>query len=202
MWVSSSVFSILKEFTPLVEVFSIDEAWLDITQPAQELGNPLRVAQEIKRNIREELGPWIRCSIGIAPSKTLAKIASESRKPDGLIWIRHEEVQEWLERLPVEVACGINERIKRRLALLGVRTLADLGRCDPMKLRREFGVVGLALHLIGRGKDPSPLNPGALEAPNKSFGHSRVLRFPLPGLRGGQGRPRPAMSQDGQPDAE
>jgi DNA polymerase-4 len=177
-YISSRIFSILKTFSPLLEVFSIDEAWLDISQAAQECGSPLAVAREIKRKIKQELGPLIRCSIGIAPSKVLAKIASEMQKPDGLVWIQEHEVQAYLERLEVDAACGIDERLKARLSLLGVRTLADLGRCDPGRLRRAFGIVGHYLHLIGRGRDPVPLNPHGQEIPPKGFGHSRVFQSP------------------------
>jgi len=180
-WVSARLFSTLKTFSPLLEVFSIDEAWLDLTQAtAAANGNPVCVATEIKRRLREVLGPFIRCSIGIAPSKALAKIASNFDKPNGLTWIKPQEVQGWLERLEVDKACGINTRLKQRLSKLGVHTLAELGRCPPWKLRREFGILGHHLHLLGQGKDAAPLNPGVLEAPPKSFGHSRVLRYPYP----------------------
>jgi DNA polymerase-4 len=182
-WVSSRIFSILRGFSPSLEVFSIDEAFLDITQISGEYGGPLEAARAIKREIKRRLGSCLRCSIGIAPSKVLAKIASESEKPDGLVWIRDEEVEEWLERLPVEEACGISEKIKWRLSILSIRTLADLGRADPLILRREFGIVGHYLHLIGQGKDPAPLGSLGSEWKRKSS-HSRVLRWPYPDFEG------------------
>jgi DNA polymerase-4 len=183
-WVSERIFSILRGFSPWLEVFSIDEAFLDITQTAREYGGPLEVARAIKREIRRRLGPCLRCSIGIAPSKVLAKIASESKKPDGLVWIRESEVEEWLEKTPVEAACGISERMKWRLSILGVRTLADLRKADPLILRRKFGIVGHYLHLMGQGKDPAPLGSLGSQIQHKSVGHSRVLRWPHPDFEG------------------
>ena len=183
-WVSGRIFSILRGFSPWPEVFSIDEAFLDITQTSTEYGGPLEVARAIKRRIKEELGPCLRCSIGIAPSKVLAKIASESEKPDGLVWIPEQEVQEWLGKTPVEAACGISKRIRWRLSILGIRTLADLGRADPLILRREFGIAGHYLHLMGQGKDPAPLGSLGSQWKRKSVGHSRVLRWPYPDFEG------------------
>jgi DNA polymerase-4 len=177
-YISSRIFSILKSFSPLLEVFSIDEAWLDITQLAKEYRSPLEVAKEIKKQIKKELGLLIRCSIGIAPSKVLSKIASEMKKPDGLVWIQENEVQGYLEKLEVDSACGIDKGLKAKLNLMNIRTLGDLGRCNPGRLRRAFGIIGYYLNLIGQGKDPFPLNPHYKEIPPKGFGHSRVFSFP------------------------
>ncbi len=186
-YASSRVFSILKEFSPLLEVFSIDEAWVDISQAAERMGGPVTVAQAIKRRIREELGEEITCSIGIGPSKVLAKIAAEQKKPDGLTWIRDEELQEWLERLEVDAALGIGDRRKEDLAAMGIRTLADLGRTDPYRLRRRFGVWGHYLHLLGLGKDPVPLNPAYQSVVRKSVSHSKKLRYPYPDFERARG---------------
>ncbi len=180
---SERIFRLLEEVTPDVEVFSIDEAFLDITQAARDQGGPVAVCQWIKREIRRRLGQHIRCSIGIAPSKILAKIASESRKPDGLTWIRDAEVEHCLNQLPVNAACGIHERTKERLEALRIRTLGDLGRADPLALRRKFGLNGLYLHWMGQGKDPVPLG-AATSRPRRSVGHSRVLTWPYPDLDG------------------
>jgi DNA polymerase-4 len=179
-YISERIFRLLKRFSPLMEVFSIDEAFLDITDVAPRHGGPEQLARRIKSTIRRELGDYITCSIGIAPSKVLAKIASESQKPDGLVIIPESHVREWLERTPVTAACGINEGTAWRLRFKGVRTLADLGRCDLGWLRRQFGIVGYYLHLIGHGKDPVPLNPNFQEVPRKGFGHSRVFSYPYP----------------------
>ena len=158
-YVSSQIFSILKRFSPLLEVFSIDEAFLDITSVADRHGGSEHLAKKIKAEIRREIGECITCSIGIAPSKVLAKIASETKKPDGLVLIPESQVQRWLERTPVTDAFGINKRIAWRLSPKGIRTLADLGQCDLHWLLKKFGTIGYYLHLIGNGKDPVPLNP-------------------------------------------
>lgn len=165
----------------MLEVMSIDEAWVDLTQVTYESGgNPRRVAADIKRGICDRLGKFVRVSVGLAPTKTMAKIAGEIDKPNGLVWITKAEVPHWLERLEVDEACGIADRIKARLLKYNIRTLADLGRFPPYKLRHEFGIVGHYLHLIGQGRDVTPINPSVLDTPHKSFGHSRVLRHPLP----------------------
>ena len=180
---SDRIFRLLEEITPDLEVFSIDEAFLDITQAARDRGGPVAVCRGIKRELRRRLGRHLRCSIGIAPSKVLAKIASESRKPDGLTWIPDAAVGEVLDRLPVDAACGISDRLKDRLEALGIRTLGDLGRADPLVLRRKFGLNGLYLHLMGQGKDPVPLGAGTAR-PRRSVGHSRVLTWPYPDYAG------------------
>ncbi|MBI1744391.1 hypothetical protein HYR54_15180 [Candidatus Acetothermia bacterium] len=125
---SSRIYGILKEFSPLVEVFSIDEAWVDITQVSQQIGSPVKTAYAIKQRIKKELGPFYRCSIGIASTKTMSKIAAEKKKPDGLIWIKDEEFPYWLNRLEVDAACGIAGATKEKLNSMGIKTLAELGK--------------------------------------------------------------------------
>jgi DNA polymerase-4 len=105
---SSRIFSILKEFTPLVEVASIDEAYLDITDSLLLYKTPLHLSKLIKEKIRK--GESLTCSIGVAPNKLLAKLGSRLKKPDGLTIIERERVEEILENLPVSQLHGIGPK--------------------------------------------------------------------------------------------
>src|SRR6185369_16838529 len=115
------------------------------------------------------------CSIGIAPNKLLAKLASEMKKPDGLTVIRPEEVSRVLEKVPIEDLCGIGSRTHKQLALFGVRTCGDLGRFPVDILRRKFGIIGERLHYMGLGMDDSPVVPVEEAEEVKSVGHSMTL---------------------------
>lgn len=139
-------------------------------------------ALRLKSRLRKELGKWITCTIGIGPNKLLAKLATERAKPDGIGWIRPEDVPKVLEETPVEEVCGIGPKIARRLSHMGIWTLADLGRYPADYLRKAFGVYGETLSLWGRGLDPARLRPFWKEEEEKSIGHShavpRELRHP------------------------
>lgn len=171
--------TILIAYTPMVEVYSIDEVFLDASQIVARYPDPVALAKEIKARFREELGAWITCTIGIAPNKLLAKLATEQAKPDGIRWIRPEQVPDLLQRTPVDAVTGIGPRIAKRLSYMGVWTLADLGKIPEPYLRRVFGVYGTVLHLWGKGLDPTPLKPYWQEEDNKSIGHSHALPKPL-----------------------
>lgn len=173
---------ILIRYTPMVEVYSIDEVFLDVTQEAPRHGGPLALARRIQDEFRRELGEWITCSVGIAPNKVLAKLAVEKAKPGGVAWIVPEEVPAVLAETPVGAVAGIGPRIARRLELMGIRTLADLGQYPVARLKHAFGVYGTVLSLWGKGLDPTPLLPYWQEEEVKSIGHShaipRALRHP------------------------
>ena len=99
------IFAIIKEYSPQMEIFSIDEAFLDVTNTQHLFGGPVEIAKAIKRRIKEEFG--LTCSIGIAPNKLLAKLASDMQKPDGLVEIKPDDVEATLRDLPVSELCGI-----------------------------------------------------------------------------------------------
>jgi len=167
--------AIWRCFTPLVELFSIDEAFLDVTGCDALFGDAVRIAVRIKERIWEETG--LTCSVGIGPNKLLAKLGSDLQKPDGLVLITPEDVAAVLEALPVKEICGIGPNLTRRLAGMGVRTCGELGRMPLEKLTQRFGVVGERLHDMGRGVDDDPVVP--LEAQEeeeaRSMGHSMTL---------------------------
>lgn len=171
--ISARIFSILKEFTPLVEVASIDEAYLDITDSLLLFKTPLRIAELIKERIRER--ERLTCSIGVAPNKLLAKLGSRLKKPDGLTIIEKGRVQELLENLPVSQLHGIGPKLAEALRSINIFTCGQLGRFPVSLLIKRFGVIGERLHEMGLGLDESPVIPFDQEEDAKSISHSVTL---------------------------
>lgn len=167
---SVRIISILKEFSNKVEVYSIDESFLDLTGHGKD---PVQIAKEIKNRIKKELG--LTCSIGIGPNKLIAKLASGMNKPDGLTVINDCEMQDVLEKLPVEELCGIGKKTAEKLLSLRIRTCGELGRAPASLLRKEFGIIGEILVLMGQGIDNSPVVPLENMPGAKSIGHSMTL---------------------------
>jgi DNA polymerase-4 len=170
---AARIFSILKEYTPLVEVASIDEAYLDITQSLLLFQSPLLIAQSIKDQILES--ELLTCSIGVAPNKLLAKLGSGLRKPDGLVVIGKEEVEEVLRELPVSKLYGIGPKLTEALNSIGIFTCGQLGKFPVSILSKRFGVVGERLHEMGLGLDDNPVVPFDEEEEAKSISHSVTL---------------------------
>jgi len=172
-WTSRGIVKLMLQYTPLVEVFSIDEAFLDVTGSTGLFGSAERIAYLLKAEIRHHFG--ITCSIGIAPNKLLAKLASDMKKPDGLTVIRPENVADVLEKIPAGDLCGIGRKTARQLALYGISTCGDLGRFPVGILRKRFGIIGEQLSRMGRGMDDSPVIPAEHAEEVKSVGHSMTL---------------------------
>jgi DNA polymerase-4 len=170
---SARIFSILKKFTPLVEVASIDEAYLDITESLLLYNSPFHIAQSIKSQIREK--EQLTCSIGIAPNKLLAKLGSRLKKPDGLMMIKKEEVEDVLRDLPVSKLNGIGPKLTEALNSIGIFTCGQLGKFPVSVLSKRFGVIGERLHEMGLGLDDSPVVPFDEEEDAKSISHSVTL---------------------------
>ena len=155
--VSRRIMAILQRFTPLVEPVSIDEAYLDVTGCERTSGTPAQIARRIKALILEQTG--LTCSVGGAPVKFLAKIASEMQKPDGLTLIAPAEVAGVIERLAIERVPGVGPAALGRLAPWGVKTLGDAGRLGEAVLERRLGKFGRRLAALAQGEDPSPVTP-------------------------------------------
>jgi DNA polymerase-4 len=170
---SARIFSTLKEFTPLVEVASIDEAYLDITQSLLLFQSPFHIAKSIKDRIRQS--EKLTCSIGVAPNKLLAKLGSGLKKPDGLVVIRKEDVEEVLEDLPVSKLYGIGPKLAEALNSIGIFACGQLGKFPIDILSKRFGVIGERLHEMGLGLDDSPVIPFDEEEDAKSISHSVTL---------------------------
>ena len=173
--VTKQFLEILKEYCALLEVYSIDEVFMDATQEAPKYGGPVAMAQEIRRRFRASLGSTITATIGIAHGKTFAKLIAAKHKPDGIGVLDAEEMPELLDTTRVGEIWGIGPRISARLDRAGIRTLKELGETSPVFLKREFGVYGLHLWEIGQGRDATPIVPYTKVPPPKSVGHSKSL---------------------------
>jgi DNA polymerase-4 len=174
---SCRIMKIFQRFTPVVEVYSIDEAFLDITGSIPLFESPEAIAAGIKSSIRNDLG--LTCSIGIGRNKLLAKLASGMRKPDGLFRVNPQDVPALMEDLPVEELCGIGHRMARSLSHVGIRTCGQLGRMPVDILTRRYGIIGERLQAMGQGRDDSPVVPIGEEPEVKSVGHSMTLERDL-----------------------
>jgi DNA polymerase-4 len=170
---AARIFSILKDYTPLVEVASIDEAYLDITQSQTLFGSPLHIGQLIKRRIMEQ--ERLTCSVGIAPNKLLAKLGSRLKKPDGLVIVREEEVEGLLKDLPVEKLSGIGPKLTEELNSIGIFNCGQMGSFPVSVLINRFGVIGERLHEMGLGMDETPVVSLDEEEDAKSISHSVTL---------------------------
>ena len=166
---------IWERFTPLVELFSIDEAFLDVTGCESLFGDPVQIAVRLKEQTWEETK--LTCSVGIAPNKLLAKLGSDMLKPDGIVLILPHDVPEVMEDLPVKDICGIGPNLTRHLAAMGITTCGELGRTSIDKLTARFGVIGERLRDMGLGIDDDPVVSLAEqdEAEARSMGHSMTL---------------------------
>ncbi len=163
-----------SQYSPLVEVYSVDEVFIDVTGTTHLFGRPADIAGEIKEKIRDTYG--ITASVGIAPNKLVAKIAGDMKKPDGLVVVEsHQEVKNMFEDLPVGKVTGIGSRIEKRLGNMGIKTCGELGRAPVGVLKDEFGVVGERLHFMGLGIDHRPVVPMGQQPAAKSVGHSMTL---------------------------
>lgn len=162
---------IYHRFTPDLEIYSIDEAFLDITATHHLFGGPEKIGSYIKRAIKNRFG--INCSVGIGHNILLSKLAGELGKPDGLKWIKPEDVKNVLEDLPVKELWGIGSKIEKRLAFLGIGTCGELGRTPSSLLRAKFGIYGEALKAMGMGICNRQVRTTPEDA--KSIGHSMTL---------------------------
>ena len=153
--VSAQIRAIFERFTPLVEMVSLDEAYLDVTDSPHCHGSATWIAQAIRQAIRDEL--QLTASAGVAPNKFLAKVASERNKPDGLCVIPPDQVAAILADLPVRAIPGVGPVMEQQLLALGLRTTGDL-QCQPRQVLAErFGRWGEQLHRLACGDDERPV---------------------------------------------
>ncbi len=163
-----------EQYSPLVEVYSVDEVFMDITGMVGLSNGAPDMASEIRRRIKDIFG--LTCSIGLAPNKLLAKLASGIQKPDGLMVIRNRrEAGKVLKDLPVGDVAGIGPQIAKNLGEMGIRTCGELAGVPVKTLKDRFGVVGKKLHLMAQGLDDSSVIPVGQEPDAKSVGHSMTL---------------------------
>jgi DNA polymerase-4 len=167
---SNRMFDILGDFTPLIEPISIDEAFLDLTGSQRLLGDGESVARRIKQRVRDELGLTI--SVGVAPNKFLAKLASDLHKPDGLTVIRPEDIDHVLPPLPISRIWGIGPKTAAKLHELGIRTFGDIRKLPPDLLADRFGSEAERYHRLSHGLDDRPVTP---DSQAKSIGQEQTF---------------------------
>jgi len=167
---SRRVMEILGRFTPLLEQVSIDEAFLDVAGSEALFGPPEEIARRIKVAVRGEVG--LTASVGVATTKLVAKVASDLRKPDGLVVVQPGEEASFLAPLPITRLWGVGEQTRVALSEHGVRTIGDLAALPVDVLVRRLGAHGATLHERALGIDPSPVTP---EIAAKSVSHEHTF---------------------------
>jgi len=167
---SRSFMKIAMSYSPLVEAMSIDECYIDITG-SKQFGTPIEIAGKLQHRIRDELG--LPCSVGVAPNKLLAKMASDMKKPNGLVILRLRDVPDKLWHRPCADLYGIGRKTGDKLAKLGIRTIGQLAQTEEAFLMRHFGVYGRSMRAAANGIDHSVVNPEREQS--KSIGHTTTL---------------------------
>jgi nucleotidyltransferase/DNA polymerase involved in DNA repair len=168
--VSGEVMAILGRVTDLVEPVSIDEAFLDVTGSRRALGDGETIARRLKDAIRDETR--LTASVGVATSKLVAKVASDMRKPDGLVVVAPGTEAAFLAPLPIRRLWGVGPKMEEQLARLGVVTIGDLAALDPGRLERRLGNHGQDLQRLARGEDERAVSAEAAGA--KSLGQEHT----------------------------
>jgi DNA polymerase-4 len=176
--ISRRVIGVLREFSPRVEQASIDEAYLDATGLSRLFGPIADMGRRVKAAVREETG-GLTCSVGIAPVKFLAKIASDMRKPDGLYMLSPEEVPAFVSRLPVGALPGVGASFGQALDRIGVHTAGDVLRYSETFWRDRHGKAGETLYLRARGidgREVEPWTPPKSESAETTFARDTLDR--------------------------
>ncbi len=164
--ISEAIMATFATITESVEPLSLDEAFLDIAGALRRLGSPTRIAEQLRDTIADEQG--ITCSVGIASTKFVAKLASTLAKPDGLIVVPRDETVSFLHQLPVGAIWGVGDKTEEHLHRLGLRSVADIAHTPLETLQRALGeAAGRNLHDLSWGRDPRPVVP---ERREKSIG--------------------------------
>jgi DNA polymerase IV len=169
--VSKQVMAILRRFTNVVEPVSIDEAFLDVTGSARAFGSGEQIARRLKDEVRSEL--HLTASVGVATSKLVAKIASDLRKPDGLVVVAPGTEAEFLAPLPVRRLWGVGPKLEEQLAKLGVQTIGALAALEERALKRRLGSHGHDLLRLARGEDEREVLAESCQA--KSLGQETTF---------------------------
>jgi DNA polymerase-4 len=169
--ISTAIMESLIDITPDVEVFSVDEAFLDVSRCQRLLGSPVEIAQRTKQRVLEVSG--LSCSVGVSGDKTTAKYAAKLQKPDGFQVIYPWEAKARLREVPVTDLCGIAKGIGRFLASYGVIYCGDIEKIPISVLSKRFGNLGRRIWYMCQGADPEPLRLHV--AAPKSIGHGKVI---------------------------
>jgi DNA polymerase-4 len=168
---SRGVMAVFSDITPLVEPLSLDEAFLDVGGAVRRLGRPAAIGELIRNRVADEQG--ITCSVGVAASKFVAKLASSMAKPDGLIVVPPDDVVAFLHPLPVGALWGVGDKTEETLHRLGLRTVGDIAHVPRDTLIRALGQAsGAHLHELAWGRDPRRVEP---TVEDRSIGHEETF---------------------------
>ncbi|MEI5908198.1 DNA polymerase IV [Bacillus spongiae] len=168
---SKAMFDVLRQYTKLVEPVSIDEGYMDITE-SFELGSPLEIANSIQKRLQDQLD--LPCSIGIAPNKFLAKMASDMKKPLGITVLRKRDIPVKLWPLPVQEMHGVGEKTAKKLKTINIETIKQMAKADDIKLKGLLGINGPRLKKRANGEDERTVDPDSIND-FKSVGNSMTL---------------------------
>ncbi|MFJ7725451.1 DNA polymerase IV [Neobacillus sp. NPDC097160] len=168
---SMGMFDILRQYTALVEPVSIDEGYMDITE-SFEFGSPIEIANSIQKRILEQLD--LPCSIGIAPNKFLAKMASDMKKPMGITILRKRDIPKVLWPLNTNEMHGVGKKTAEKLTTIGIHTIGDLANGNEIQLKTLLGINGIRIKERANGIDQRPVDPESIEE-FKSIGNSTTL---------------------------
>jgi len=164
---------ICQKYSPLCEVFSLDECFIDITETEKLWGNAVSIALEIQERLAGEIGDYLTCSVGISKNRLLAKLASTQAKPDGIYYLDQKSIFEALDKADLTDVCGIGDRLYRRLVLIGVGDFKTLRACSLDFLYKHFGPFwSKHLYNLARGIDESPAIPTEEIVQAKSVGRT------------------------------
>jgi len=172
--VTQGIFSIFRDYTPTVEPYSIDEAFLDLTGYVKDFVSAKKLGVLIKQRIKQEIGEWLTCSIGISFTRFLAKVASELQKPDGLTIIEPADIPQIYQNMKLTDVWGINKRMAARFNRLGILSLTDLYNFSETNIRQALGRPGWYLWSKINGQEIEEVDATAQRSP-KSIGHSYCL---------------------------
>ncbi|HSW97445.1 MAG TPA: DNA polymerase IV [Candidatus Saccharimonadales bacterium] len=174
--ISKKFLKICSNYSPYVEMFSLDEVFIDITQTAYLFGGVNGVITKIRKKIHREIGEYITVSVGISYNKLLAKLGSGLHKPDGITYVSKENLDHVFNKAKLSDVCGIGRRIELRLKVLGIHSLMDLKNAPVGLLIKEFGnIEGNFLHNAGFGRDGSPVIPYTQAPGVKSVGRQYCM---------------------------
>lgn len=168
---SEHLFDMLKEYTPFVEKASIDEGYLDVSTLIQRV-HPMELATQIQNRIASQLR--LPCSIGIAPNKFLAKMASNMKKPMGMFVIRKRELATLLWPMSIGKMHGVGPKTEKKFRAAGIKTIGDLAKQNAERIEQNYGVNGRRLYDMANGRDNRSVDPDAWDR-YKSIGHSVTL---------------------------
>jgi DNA polymerase IV len=168
---SMGMFEILRQYTDLVEPVSIDEGYMDITE-SFEFGSPIEIAESIQKRILDQLD--LPCSIGIAPNKFLAKMASDMKKPMGITILRKRDIPTVLWPLNTNEMHGVGKKTAEKVTTIGIHTIGDLAKGNEIQLKTLLGINGVRLKERANGIDTRPVDPESVSE-FKSIGNSTTL---------------------------